>query len=107
LPSETEWELAAGKTPEDADINCALNKGTTPIDSFAETTAASGAVDMWGNVWEWTSTSKSTARGLVLMSVKGGSWASPRARCRTEYRGEAREPRFADNTLGFRVVREN
>lgn len=107
LPSEAEWELAAGKNPEDADINCALNKGTTPIDAFAETTAASGAVDMWGNVWEWTSTSKSTVRGLVLMSVKGGSWASPRARCRTEYRGEAREPRFADNTLGFRVVREN
>ena len=88
-------------------MNCGLNKGTTPIDAFSETLAASGAVDMWGNVWEWTSTSKSTARGLVLMSVKGGSWASPHARCRTEYRGEAREPRFADDTLGFRVVREN
>ena len=107
LPTEAEWELAAGQTPKGAEMNCGLNKGTTPIDAFAETLAATGAVDMWGNVWEWTSTSKSTARGLVLMSVKGGSWASPYSRCRTEYRGEAREPRFADDALGFRVVREN
>lgn len=107
LPTEAEWELAAGQTPKGAEMNCGLNKGTTPINAFAETLAATGAVDMWGNVWEWTSTSKSTTRGLVLMSVKGGSWASPYNRCRTEYRGEAREPRFAGDTLGFRVVREN
>lgn len=107
LPTEAEWELAAGPVPEDALMNCALNKGTTDIGTFEETLSASGAVDMWGNVWEWTSTSKSTARGLMLMSIKGGSWATPRAKCRTEYRGEAREPRFSDNTLGFRVVRED
>lgn len=107
LPTEEEWELAAGHMPKDADMNCGLNKGTTSVTEFTDTLAASGAIDMWGNVWEWTSTYKSTTRGLILMTVKGGSWATPRTKCRTEYRGEAREASFFDDTVGFRVVREN
>ena len=106
LPTEEEWERAAGPKPKDADINCET-KSTSSIGEYAQTLSASGAVDMWGNVWEWTSTSKSTARGIVLMNVKGGSWTTPCQKCRTDYRGEAREPRFSDDALGFRVVRED
>lgn len=106
LPTEEEWERAAGPKPEKANINCET-KGTSSVDKYNQTLSASGAVDMWGNVWEWTSTSKATARGLVLMNVKGGSWTTPCQKCRTDYRGEAREPRFSDDALGFRVVRED
>lgn len=105
LPTEREWEQAAGPMSENADINC-QTKGTTPTGEYAQTLSAAGAVDMWGNVWEWTSTSKSTLRGIVLMNVKGCSWAASCSKCRTDYRGEAREPRFKDDALGFRVVRE-
>jgi len=107
LPTEEEWELAAGPMPEDANINCGLNQGITPVHQFSETVSASGAIDMWGNVWEWTSTSKATVRGILLMNVKGGSWATSLVKCRTEYRGDAREPRFSDTTLGFRLIRED
>lgn len=106
LPTEREWEQAAGPMPEDADINC-KTKGTTSIKEHSKTLSAAGAVDMWGNVWEWTSTSKSTLRGILLMNVKGCSWAASCSKCYTDYRGEAREPRFKDDALGFRVVRED
>ena len=56
LPTEAEWEAAAGHMPKDADFNCGENDGTTPVDAYAKTISACGAVDMWGNVWEWTST---------------------------------------------------
>lgn len=106
LPTTEEWELAAGKMPKDAKINCGKNKGTTPVNAFEDTMAACGAVDMWGNVWEWTSTAQQTKRGLTMMTIKGGSWASPCKKSQTEYRWDAREPKMTENTIGFRVIRE-
>ncbi len=49
LPTEREWEFAAGHMPKDADFNCGENKGLTPVDAYADTLSASGAVDMRGN----------------------------------------------------------
>ena len=69
LPTEKEWELAAGHMPKDADFNCKTTHPeianrdlhnnklpvevslTTPVDAYAGTLSASGAIDMWGNCW--------------------------------------------------------
>ena len=102
LPTEAEWEAAAGHMPKDADFNCGENDGLTPVDAYAKTVAACGAVDMWGNVWEWTA----TAVGERKMAVKGGAWNSRRTECRTEARGVGRAPENGYGNVGFRVVRE-
>lgn len=105
LPTETEWELAAGHMPKDADINNGGTVGTTPVDAYAKTLSACGAIDMWGNCWEWTSTKLRTPR--MAMAVKGGSWKSPRLDCCTEQRGNGRDPSTGADDVGFRVIREN
>ena len=103
LPTEPEWEAAAGHMPKDADFNCGENDGPTPADAYAKTVAACGAVDMWGNVWEWTATEVGGGRE---MAVKGGAWNSRRTECRTEARGVGRDPERGYGNVGFRVVRE-
>lgn len=129
LPTEAEWELAAGHMPKDADFNCKdthpeivsrnlhvekLPAGmilTTPVDAYPRTIAACGALDMWGNCWEWTSTqivaTNGAERGIKVNAIKGGSWYANRSSCRTEMRGEGRKPNLGYNTVGFRVVRED
>lgn len=102
LPTEKEWEQAAGHMPKDADFNSGENKGLMPANSYSNTLSASGAINMWGNVWEWTSTNRTSA----TKSIKGGSFDSPRMSCRTEYREEGRNPQQAYSNVGFRVVRE-
>lgn len=105
LPTETEWEYAAGHMPKDADFNCGEHNGTTSVKAYAKTLSACGAVDMWGNCWEMTST-KAGSGSKTLIKVKGGSWRSNRMDCRTEYRGETRPAASPSEDVGFRVVRE-
>lgn len=103
LPTAEEWELAAGHMPKDADFNSKGERdGLSPVDSFSSTLGACGAIDFWGNVWEWTSTRKGSNA-----LVKGGAWDSPRTRCRTEIRDETRpiDARLAN--VGFRIIRED
>lgn len=111
LPTEAEWELAAGHMPKDADFNNGEKSGTTPVDAYAKTLAACGAIDMWGNCWEWTSTKIAPPQGAkpckTAMVVKGGSWCSPRMSCRTEQRGKGREPAAGFKDVGFRIIRES
>ena len=105
LPSESEWELAAGHMPKDAEFNCGVNNGLTPVDQYEGITrGAHGAIDFWGNVWEWTSTVRSDADGITTLGVKGGSWASARTDCRTEYRKEGRDSSIGYEDVGFRVI---
>ena len=128
LPTEGEWELAAGHMPKDAAFNCKdthpeiasrdlhddkLPPGTlltTPVDAYEQTLSACGAIDMWGNCWEWTSTDivakNGRERGQKVKEIKGGSWYAHRTSCRTEMRGEGRAPSLGYSTVGFRVVRE-
>ncbi len=101
LPTEKEWEQAAGHMPKDADFNAGENNGLTPANSYSNTLSASGAINMWGNVWEWTS----TARTDGTKAVKGGAWNSKRTDCRTEYRNEGRNPNSSYDNVGFRVIR--
>ena len=96
--------------PEDADFNCGENDGTTPVDRYKNTLAACGAIDMWGNCWEWTATKikpeKEEENPKEIMAVKGGAWNTPRTSCRTEARGEGRETKEGYATVTFRVIRE-
>ena len=82
---------------------------TTPVDAYPQTKAACGALDMWGNCWEWTSTeitaTNGAERGQKVNAIKGGSWYANRRSCRTDFQGEGRRPDGHYNTVGFRVVR--
>ena len=81
---------------------------TTPVDAYSETKSACGALDMWGNCWEWTSTEivakNGAERGKTVNAIKGGSWYANRNSCFTSFRGEGRRPSGCYNTVGFRVV---
>ena len=90
--------------PKDADFNCGVNDGRTPVEQYADVTrGAHGAVDFWGNVWEWTSTVRTDTNGETILGVKGGSWFSERTDCRTEYRKEGRNAENGYEDVGFRV----
>lgn len=105
LPTESEWELAAGHMPKDADFNCGVNDGRTPVEQYAKVTrGAHGAVDFWGNVWEWTSTERNDNGTAVTLGVKGGAWNTARTDCRTEYRDEGRDASLGYEDVGFRVI---
>ena len=105
LPNESEWELAAGHMPKDADFNCGVNDGRTPVEQYEGITrGAHGAIDFWGNVWEWTSTERENTNGSTTLGVKGGSWCSKRTDCRTEYRKEGRDATTGYEDVGFRVL---
>jgi len=81
---------------------------TTPVDAYPDTKAACGALDMWGNCWEWTSTEivarNGRERGEKVNAIKGGSWYAMKNSCRTDYKGEGRRPGGCYNTVGFRVA---
>jgi len=103
LPTELEWVLAAGHMPKDADFNCGEDRKITPVNKYAKTLSACGAIDMWGNCWEWTSGKASSGGSQML--VKGGAFDSKRTQCRTEQKEEGRNPNKGYNNVGFRVVR--
>lgn len=103
MPSESEWELAAGHMPKDADFNCGVANGRVSVEKYASLTrGAHGAIDFWGNVWEWTSTERNEEGTL---GVKGGSWKSARTDCRTEHRKEGRDAALGYDDVGFRVIK--
>ena len=103
LPTESEWELAAGHMPKDADFNCGEGDTITRVDAFANTKGACGGIDFWGNCWELTA----TKRGENGYAVKGGAFDSKRTECRTEARSESRKASTGYPNVTFRVIRED
>ena len=107
LPTQEEWELAAGHMPKDAAINAAnVESGPTDVYYYfglygSGAQSLSGTLDMWGNVWEWLATSD----GNGMMKIKGGAFDEDRSQCRTEERGNARDPSQGYHNVGFRILR--
>lgn len=77
--------------------------GIAPVKSFPP--AANGLYDISGNVWEWTSSKKSTTGEYV---IKGGSFLCSTSYC-TGFNFQQRQFTPADsglNHLGFRCVKD-
>jgi len=126
LPSEAQWEKAArgeygNEWPwgDEFDPNrCNTlesgKSGTTPVDAHPGGASPYGALDMAGNVWEWTHTlyknypyeagdgreSETDPGGRVL---RGGSWVDNRYLARCAYRF-GNLPDLFYNFVGFRLV---
>ncbi len=94
LPTEAEWETAATWTraPEPANANLLPGVyGTSPVGSLPGGAADCGALDLIGNLWEWTSTEFGGYPGFAaypyreysevffdagMRVLRGGSWAT-------------------------------
>jgi gamma-glutamyl hercynylcysteine S-oxide synthase len=101
LPSEQEWEAAsAGAAPERANLD-QLAFGTAPAGAYADAAAESGAIQMFGDVWEWTSSRFEGYPGFepypyreyseVFFGdehrvLRGGAWATRRDLIRPSFR---------------------
>ena len=103
LPTESEWELAAGHMPKDANFNCGEGDAIKPVDTYPNTKGACGGIDFWGNCWELTASRRSDG----MVAVKGGAFDSKRTECRTEARSESRKASTGYPNVTFRVIREN
>ena len=128
LPTEDEWEAAAGGVdgrayPWGNEFRPGLCHGAEsatkpmPVGSFPQAPAACGALDMAGNVWEWTSTLEDGSNldgapeGLVNVAIRGGGFDSRREELATRYRWTApgndafASPRYV-RPIGFRCAKD-
>lgn len=122
LPTEPEWELAAGgrepreryawdegRVTEDlADITRRANiaeskiQRTTPVWMYPQGASPAGVLDMSGNVWEWQANYRDEKSGWL--GLRGGSWLVDHDRARVSYRFSLGFPPLRDFSFGFRVV---
>ncbi len=124
LPTEQEWEKAAGWDPilqklwkygfKRDSIDCSWCNYTNcvgqprPVGYYSGANAGTndaasyyGCYDMSGNVWEWTASLSGTQDRVV----RGGYWGSISSFCRVTYRdAETATKRAFD--IGFRLVQE-
>lgn len=115
LPTEQEWEFAArgpsslvfpwGNEFQKGKANTFLEKHGAPVavGSYPAGASPFGALDMAGNVWEWTSTPAQP--GGSVHFIKGGSYAALEKKPRASLRGRADRGESKGN-LGFRCVQE-
>jgi serine/threonine protein kinase/formylglycine-generating enzyme required for sulfatase activity len=127
LPTEEEWEYAA-RNGERADLypwgaewkdHVAVVKEATPaaVGSHAEGKNRWGALDLVGNVWEWTASKTSVYPGNEAVvpssirdwiTIRGGCYVSNPDRSDTPVTACMRDfvpPTTKNTLLGFRLVR--
>ena len=101
LPSELEWEAAAaGADRERANLDT-MGFGPAPAGAYADAASDCGAVQMLGDVWEWTTSELAGYPGFEPFPypeysevffgsgqrvLRGGSWATRRNVIRTSFR---------------------
>jgi gamma-glutamyl hercynylcysteine S-oxide synthase len=101
LPSELEWEAAArGVDRERANLDH-LAFGCAPAGAYADAASDYGAVQMLGDVWEWTSSDFTGYPGFEAFPypeysqvffgpehkvLRGGAWAARRSVIRPSFR---------------------
>jgi len=101
LPTEPEWEAAAsGAGRERANLD-QLGFGCAPAGAYADAPADCDAMQMLGDVWEWTASDFTAYPGFAAFPyaeyseaffgseykvLRGGSWATRREVVRTTFR---------------------
>ena len=101
LPTEAEWEAAAaGVDPAHANLD-QLGFGCAPAGSYEQGASEAGAVQMLGDVWEWTASEFGGYPGFEPFPypeysqeffgegyrvLRGGSWATSRNVIRPSFR---------------------
>jgi gamma-glutamyl hercynylcysteine S-oxide synthase len=101
LPSEFEWEAAAaGADRERANLD-QLGFGCAPAGAYGDAAADCAAVQMLGDVWEWTSSDFEAYPGFTAFPypeysevffgdtykvLRGGAWATRRSVIRNSFR---------------------
>jgi formylglycine-generating enzyme required for sulfatase activity len=120
LPTEEQWEKAARGTDgfiypygyrfDEDRVNTSESKvgHTTKVDLYPTGASPYGALDMTGNVWEWTLSEYHSRRNDTPGSaeprvLRGGSWATSRHYARAAFR-IANFPTDRFLNVGFRVV---
>jgi formylglycine-generating enzyme required for sulfatase activity/tRNA A-37 threonylcarbamoyl transferase component Bud32 len=127
LPTEAEWEWAAkgpeswlwpwGGAFEQARVNTAeRGLGTTaPVGGDPANASWVGALDLGGNVWEWTSSlslpypydptdGRENPQRPGARAIRGGSWTDPASSAHTSGRNQF-DPTLANVNVGFRCAR--
>ncbi|HEX8981472.1 MAG TPA: SUMF1/EgtB/PvdO family nonheme iron enzyme [Ktedonobacterales bacterium] len=126
LPTEGEWEKAArwdenakaartypwGEQFDSKRCNCAgALSGTSPIGTYPDGASPCGALDMVGNVWEWTSNlaeddtiaTNASSEPAEIAVLRGGSWFSGLDEVSGVAR-RSREPNGYSPAIGFRLI---
>ena len=120
LPTEIEWEAAAtGADPDRANLDH-LGFGCAPAGAYADAPSECGAVQMIGDVWEWTSSDFTAYEGFSPFPypeysevffgdehkvLRGGAWATRRDVIRPSFRNWDL-PERSQIFSGFRCVRD-
>ena len=101
LPTEPEWEAAAAGADRDRANLDQLSFGPAPAGAYGDAPSDCGAVQMLGDVWEWTSSDFTAYPGFQAFPypeysevffgpehkvLRGGAWAARRDVIRTSFR---------------------
>ena len=101
LPTELEWEAAASGADRERTNLDQLSFGPAPAGAYADAAADCGAVQMLGEVWEWTSSDFTGYAGFEAFPypeyseaffgpehkvLRGGAWATRRNVIRPSFR---------------------